>query len=63
MERWNHTASILAQTAEANRDPKQRSTPFDAEEFHPFTEGPIAEEGSPMDRIPDIPDSLLKEII
>lgn len=34
---WNHTASLLAIIAEANRDPKKRSRPYRPEEFHPMT--------------------------
>ena len=35
---WDHTASLLAQKAEMNRDEKKRFTAFSVEEFHPYLE-------------------------
>jgi hypothetical protein len=35
-ERWNHTAQILATLCELQRNPKRRSRPFTADEFHPY---------------------------
>jgi hypothetical protein len=35
-ERWNHTAQLLATLCELQRNPKRRSRPFTAEEFHPY---------------------------
>ena len=34
---WNRTAALLAITANVNRDPKRRPTPFTAEEFNPYS--------------------------
>ena len=34
---WAHTAALLCQTANINRDPEKRSTPFRPEEFNPYT--------------------------
>jgi len=33
---WNHTSSIMALFANANRDPKRRPTPFDPADFTPY---------------------------
>ena len=33
---WNHTAALMALTANCHRDPKQRSTPFEPNDFHPM---------------------------
>lgn len=35
---WNHTASIMALTANVHRDPKQKRTPYESDDFHPLTE-------------------------
>ena len=35
-ERWNHTAQLLATLCELQRNPKRRSRPFTADEFHPY---------------------------
>lgn len=32
---WWHTAALLAQAANQNRNPKKRRQPYSAEEFHP----------------------------
>jgi len=37
-EEWNHTCAVLAQLAEIHRDPKKRTRPYDAGEFHPMRE-------------------------
>ena len=34
-EQWQHTASILAMTANTVRDPKKKRRPFSAEDFYP----------------------------
>jgi hypothetical protein len=34
---WDHTASILALIANANRDPKKRHQPYQPKDFHPFS--------------------------
>jgi len=39
-EEWNHTCAVLAQLTEIHRDPKKRSRPYDASEFHPMREKP-----------------------
>lgn len=35
-ENWNHTAQMMALTANINRDPKRKSKPFAPAYFHPF---------------------------
>jgi hypothetical protein len=40
---WDHTANLMALTANINRDPKQRREPFTAGEFHPFGDRRAAE--------------------
>lgn len=56
-EAWNHTASLLASHAEANRDPKKRYEPYTSKDFHPFEEvGNL-----PEPEVPEISDELLKE--
>lgn len=32
---WAHTSAVLALTANANRDPKKKPTPFKASDFNP----------------------------
>jgi len=33
---WNHTSSVMALMANANRDPKRRPTPFEPSDFTPY---------------------------
>ena len=33
---WDRAASILAQTANINRNPKKQKTPFDPVDFNPY---------------------------
>lgn len=35
-ENWNHTAQMMALTANINRDPKRKSKPFAPADFHPL---------------------------
>ena len=35
-ETWNHTASIMAIIANANRDSKKQKRPFSADDFNPY---------------------------
>lgn len=35
-ERWNHTSQLVATLCELHRNPKRRSRPFTADEFHPY---------------------------
>ena len=35
---WNHTSSVMALMANANRDPKRRPTPFEPADFSPYTD-------------------------
>jgi hypothetical protein len=37
---WDHTASLMALIAEANRDPEQRRRPFKPAESHPLHQRP-----------------------
>lgn len=33
---WNHTAALIAVTAEINRDRKKRKKPYSLTDFHPY---------------------------
>lgn len=33
---WWHTSSLLAMTANVNRDPKKTPTPYKPKDFHPY---------------------------
>lgn len=46
-DQWDHTSSILALTANVNRDPKRQSRPFAADDFHPFRQ---QSSGIPLDQ-------------
>lgn len=35
-DQWDHTANVMCLVANCNRDPKERSTPFEPWEFHPL---------------------------
>lgn len=35
-ERWNHTAQLMALTANINRDPRRKTRPYSPAEFHPL---------------------------
>ncbi len=35
-ENWNLVASMMSLTANCHRDPKQRSRPYEPDEFHPY---------------------------
>ena len=37
-EAWDHTCWIVAMIANANRDPKKKSTPFTPDDFNPLKE-------------------------
>jgi len=58
-QEWNYTSSLLAMIANANRDHKKRSRPFEAGEFHPFEKGKRRSAGMPV-KAADI--GLLKEL-
>ncbi len=47
-ERWNHTAQLLATLCELQRNPKRRSQPFTADEFHPYLR--TRRRGTPLTR-------------
>jgi len=34
--RWDHTAAVMAQLANAHRDPEKRSSPYQMDDFHPY---------------------------
>jgi hypothetical protein len=35
-ENWNHTAQLMALTANINRDPKRKPKPYSPADFHPM---------------------------
>ena len=35
-EAWEHTSSLMALVANANRDPKRKPTPFKPADFNPY---------------------------
>ena len=37
-DQWSHTATLLAMTANVNRNPKKRATPYSPLDFHPLVE-------------------------
>ena len=37
-EAWDHTCWIVAMIANANRDPRKKSTPFTPDDFNPLKE-------------------------
>jgi len=39
-DRWNHTAELLALTANAHRNPEERKQPYTSDEFHPYRRSP-----------------------
>ena len=46
-ERWAHTSTILALTANVNRDPKKHG-PFNPADFNPYTERAVKIEVSDL---------------
>lgn len=37
-DKWNHTAQLLAMTANCNRDRKKKSSPFTSDDFNPYSD-------------------------